>query len=650
MLHSPKHYNFLECFIAVRGHKGVDMSSDWPISRRDFLNGAALSIATGAALRPPSVVAGNHRLHSDYYPPALTGMRGSHDGSFETMHSLAWGGEAFSHPATQTGPIYDLVIVGAGISGLAAAKFFRDRSAGGKKILLLDNHDDFGGHAKRNEFTVNGEKLITWGGSQTLESPSLYSDVAKKLLRDVGIKVDRFYDYFDQEFYGRRKLGIGTYFDKKTFGRSALTKNPFWPLRNETFSDDELSATLADMPISEATRNAFFDLYTKPKDYFASMSKASRIERAYQLSYHDFLKEYAGATDELLAVIRDSFQPLVSVGWDAASVYAAAEYGMPGTWLLKLHDTTDDEEGDPYIHHFPDGNASLARALVRDLIPDSLAGDGMESLVRGKLNYDALDRPENDIQIRLNSTAVHVTHAGDGGKFVDASYVTSGKLYRARARHVVMACYNGVIPYICPDVPAEQADALAHCVKSPFVIGNIALKNWRAFDAAGIRSVYTPGAHFFKYMALDFPVSIGDYKFAKSPDDPIVLNSWHAPTQPGLPMKDQLRAGRYKLLATSFADFENDIIAQLNGMLSKYGFDAKRDIAGITTNRWSHGYAWEYGIAAGEDPSFNVDNGPHIAGRAQIGRISIANSDSHAYAYVNGAIDAADRAINEQLA
>ncbi len=623
------------------------MGQGWRITRRDFLNGVATSVAAGASGVSLQGCARSGGPTSDYYPPALTGMRGSHDGSFETIHAVAWGGQTFPDPGALTDEIYDLVVVGGGISGLSAAKFFRDRSDGEKRILVIDNHDDFGGHAKRNEFTVDGRKLITWGGSQTLESPSWYSDTAKALLKDLGIDVDRFYDFFDQGYYERRKLDGMVYFDEATYGSSAIAANPFWPLRGDGFEPETLRQALDVMPMSEASRDAFFKLYTQPMDYFEGMTDHQRNITARNTSYSDFLMRYAGAPAELVDIIRDGFQPLTSVGWDGANVYCAAEYGMPGTWLLKLHE--EDLRGDPYIHHFPDGNAGLARALVRDLIPGALKGDSMEALTLGALDYGKLDQAGANVRIRLNTTAVNVKNLDDG-ESVDVLYVNDGKVGKVRARHVVMACYAGVIPYICPDVPADQKDALSYCVKSPFVIGNIALRNWRAFAEAGMESVYTPGNHFFKQLSLDFPVSIGDYKFSKDPNQPIVLNGWHAPTQPGLPMKEQLRAGRQQMLARSFDEFEQDIVAQLNGMLGDYGFDAERDIAGITLNRWSHGYAWEYGIAVGENPDYDADNGPHIAGRAQIGRISIANSDSQASAYANAAIDAADRAVNEQLA
>jgi spermidine dehydrogenase len=271
----------------------------------------------------------------------------------------------------------------------------------------------------------------------------------------------------------------------------------------------------------------------------------------------------------------------------------------------------------------------------------------MEDLVTARADYSRLDTDEGAVQIRLNATAVDVRH-DTGGKFVDVTYLCDGNPFRVRSRHTILACYNNIIPHICGEVPREQAEAIRYATKIPFVKASIAIRNWRAFDDAGYFNVYTPGNVYFKHLKLDYPVSMGDYHYSKGPDEPIVISAWYSPTTRGLPAKEQYRAGRARLLEMTFGDFEHDIVAHLDGMLGSHGFDAEREIAGITLNRWPHGYAYEFeGI--GVPLEYNRINGPHVAGRAQIGRISIANSDSEAYAYVDGAIDAADRAVREQI-
>jgi spermidine dehydrogenase len=583
-------------------------------------------------------------LGPEYYPPSLTGIRGSNDASFKAAHAVAREGRSFPIPREQTEATYDLVVVGGGISGLSAAKFFRDRHGSDSRILVLDNHDDFGGHARRNELDVDGKTLIGYGGSQTLDTPSAYSEVAAGLLKDLGIQLDRFYDYFDQDFFSQRGLGAGMYFDQATFGKRALTGNPLeiW----NPADADQLEAAVRSMPISPGDQDAFIRLLGGGVDYLQGKSVAEKDTLLRNTSYLDYLERHAGVPASVREILRDTFLPMVGVGWEAASAWEALQYSFPGTDALGL--APKHERDEPYIHHFPDGNASVARLLVRDLIPDAMPGSTMEDLVTARAEYAALDREGADIRLRLNSTAVDVRHSSNE-THVDVTYINGGNSYRVRGRHVVMACYNQIIPHICPELPAAQSDAIGYATKIPFVIGSFALRNWQAFADAGYRMLYSPGDVLFKRMSLDFPVSMGGYQYPQNPDEPMVVSAWHTPTVRGLPAKDQYRAGRAKLLQMSYQDFESDIFGHFDAMLGPHGFDAERDIAAITLNRWPHGYAYEF-EGVGVPAEYNRYNGPHIAGRARLGRISIANSDSEAYAYVDGAIDAADRAVNEQLA
>ena len=230
------------------------------------------------------------------------------------------------------------------------------------------------------------------------------------------------------------------------------------------------------------------------------------------------------------------------------------------------------------------------------------------------------------------------------------TYVRQGKVARVRGKHVIFAGYNGMLPKFCPEVPEAQREALLYPVKVPLTYISVALRNWRAFSNVGYHAITIPNAPLMKSFVMDFPVSMGDYKFPQSPDDAALIHGTYVPTVPdqGLVAREQHKVGRRKLYELTFADFEKDILRQMSGALGAGGFDAERDIAGITVNRWPHGYAYEYNDYA--DPEdYGPGKGPHIAGRAQIGRISIANADASGYAYINGAVDAADRAVNEQL-
>jgi len=274
----------------------------------------------------------------------------------------------------------------------------------------------------------------------------------------------------------------------------------------------------------------------------------------------------------------------------------------------------------------------------------------MEDIVTARVNYARLDDPKHAIRMRLNSTAVAVRHNGDPAtaEEVEVTYLINGDAHKVRAAHCVLACYNCVVPYLCPEMSEEQKTALAYAVKQPLVYTNVQIRNWTAFQKLGVSYIYSPGGYFCS-TTLDFPVSIGEYKFPSNPEEACLLHLVRTPCKPGLPCKDQFKAGRYELFTTPFETFESKIRDQLGRMLAGGGFDPTRDIQAITVNRWPHGYAYEYNSLF-EPLDRPESERPCVIGRKPFGRITIANSDSDGHAYTNTAIDQAYRAVQEVVA
>jgi spermidine dehydrogenase len=485
------------------------------------------------------------------------------------------------------------------------------------------------------------------GGTLEINSPRPYSTVADGLLTTLGIDpvaLDK--KCTDYKFYSSRGLGRGLFFDKETFGADKLV------VETSGFSWPQL---LAQSPLSPQVQRDIARIEEAKIDYLHGLSSDDKKSRLSRMSYRDFLLNVVAADPGVIAFYQARTHGEWGVGIDAVSALDVWALGFPGFQGLGLapgaaphmgYTAAGYADGGSYKFHFPDGNASIARLLVRDLIPDSVPGHSAEDVVTARIDYARLDRPASSVRIRLSSTVVRARNVGDPDSATDAeiAYTRGGEVYSVRARACVLACYNTMIPYLCPELPDRQKEALGYLVKIPLIYTNVALRNWTSFQNLGIAHVYAPGS-YHSSLSLNQTVDIGDYRSVRSPEEPALIRMVRVPTQPGLPERDQHRAGRYDIQNTSFEKFEREIRDQLGRILRPGGFDPDTDITAITVNRWPHGYAYEYNPLF--DPVWPDGGAPHEIGRARFGRIAIANSDAGAAAYTDSAIDQAYRAVQE---
>lgn len=617
------------------------------ITRRDFLN-AALLACGGLLLTPASPLellqAKAKSIEDDWTGYGGIGDYATSNGNttavLEAGHQIRDGAfESLPENVVETGEIYDCVVVGGGISGLAAALIFQRQALPGKTCLVLDNHPIFGGEAKRNEFLVDGHRLIAHQGSAFYPIPFPHSFIAR-FYESIGLKTPRL-EY--QKWSGPAPemplsrtpyLGFapyGLYFGAK-FGHP----EGLW-------LTDPQARKLEGAPISARAREDLLKFQSAgeagahapkyPGDSISRRLDAITLEN-HMIERHGIRRE----------TIREFLSPIEGGGYglgpDALSGYTA--YAADMLHPLDISDETGQQM-------FPDGNGGLARLIVKTLIPESIAGEpSLQDVCRNAVNFDAIDRGGMPARIRLDSTAVWVKHEGDPAKAdsVAIVYTRAGKIFRVKARSVVMAGGSWTTKHIVRDLPSDHKAAYEQFYRAPCMMANIAVRNWRFLYKMGIS-----GCQWFEglgnYIQVRKLATCGADAPTISPDSPTVLTLKVLYSYPGKSTEEQGRLGRSEMISIPFREYERQIREQFTAMFARSGFDAARDIAGIILNRWGHAY-----LSPAPGFFFGKDGKPapgDVLRSAPFGRIAFANTDLSGVADHRSSIIEADRAVGQLL-
>jgi spermidine dehydrogenase len=620
------------------GDKALGMDSS--ITRRDFL-GATL-LASGAQLlhplspsyflvrQPGAVLPGSAADWNGY--GGVGEYAHSNGNTWEVLsagHKLRDSNpSAFLKDATDAGELYDCVVVGGGISGLAAAALFRRQARSGSTCLVLENHPVFGGEAKQNEFDVDGRHIVAHQGSAIYFVPYPRSFLAD-FYDAIGLHEPRL-SY--QKWGGGPAMTIGrTPYDSAgmSTGQYGFWFSPDFAASNHTGSTgewliDPVGKQFVGAPVNAATRAQLLRWYSGAaadhSQFTPPQYEGDDTSRALDVvTLEDHYVRRFGLTRQF---IRTYLSPDLGggsgLGADALSAFS--EYAAD---LLHPY-----EKNGEAVQMFPGGNTTIARLIVKTLVPSAFAGDASpDAVTRNQIDFTALDRPESAARIRLASTVLHVSHEGDPARSdsLQVIYENNGKLFRVRARSAVMAGGSWTTKHIIADLPSAQRAAYAQFFRSPCIMANIALRNWRFLAKLGVTGCRWFGGSIGNYLEVRRMALVGDVAPQINPDSPIVLTMKILFSYPGLSTEAQGHRGRAELLATSFHEYERRIRDQFTQMFSSAGFDADRDIAGIVLNRWGHAY-----LSPQPGFFFGANGKPaprEVLRSAPFGRIAFANTD-----------------------
>ena len=545
--------------------------------------------------------------------------------------------------AEETGEEYDMVIIGGGFSGIGAAYEFYKKYGNTKKCLILENHPVFGGEAKQNEFEVDGYKLYGPQGSNDFGPPLKDSGgLIANIYRDTGLPFD--YDFVKQDpkktkvraplenyygvFWEEERYDTGYFMGKDS-------KTP-WVINPR-------ADKLARLPWSDKFKAELNRAFDDKKDYYTGADLDQWLD---SMSYKDLLEKVMGFSSE----VTEYFDPILAismggVGADVYSGYAAKLLEMPGTQARYTYDKSKNDH-DVGAYSFPGGNSGIFRYIIKYLIPKSIkGGKSFEEILFNPINFSALDNTENSIRMRLNATAIDVSHEGlaKNADYVNVCYHIDGRIKKIKAKTVVLGIGGWVAQNIVSDIPDSIKTAYSQFHHSPILVVNVAVRNWRFLDKLGISSGrWFKG--FGRFFSIRRPMITGELTQPFDPEKPAVITFYVPFNNPGYPIKVQGVLGRAELLRKSYAQYEQEVVEQMTEMFAGYGFNAERDIAGIVLNRWGHAYispqpGFHFGINGEEAPKEIVRKG---FGRIQFGHSELSGYMSHTLALIEGSRAAID--------
>lgn len=638
---------------------GLDVNN---ITRRDFLNstliGAGVSLLTahapatvlasqrGGKPLPPSVA-----LDDRWYGYGGIGdyaaSHGNTPGAVQAAHAIRHGdfNKALAS-ATDTGELYDVVVVGAGLAGMGAAYEYRKHAGGDASCLVIDNHPVFGGEAKQNEFMVNGTHLYAPQGSNGFSIPDFsmaesddYAAGDAIYYQELDIPTDFTYaevpgpagdlrfgrDNYGYLYWTQDQIDVSFFFDEQNGVDSPVHIHNPW------------KEDLKDLPLSETDRKALLQWEHTEEVTYSGPDYRQWLDT---MSYKDYLEKELSLTPAVAKYCDPVLASAVGLGCDAISAFGAFNVALPG---FKGYEKISID----HRHSFPGGNSGFLRYFVKRTKPEAIEGKAtFEEILNNPIQFHELDKAGQGVRIRLDATVVDVRHNAStpsSSDYVWVTYTKNGKTFRVRARSVIMASGGWVNKHVVRDLPEKHQEAYGNFHHSPILVANVALTNWRFIEKLGATGTFYEGG-FGSFCNIRAPMHVGDHKPALHPDQPAILTFYVPYWYPGHPIQEQGVMGRMEMLTTPFAEYERQIREQLVRLYGDFGFDPKSDIAAIILNRWGHAYV-------NPQPGFfygkNGEPAPRDIVSRNHGRIAFAHSELRGNQHWGPAAMEGRRAVNQ---
>ncbi|MGI9286930.1 MAG: NAD(P)-binding protein, partial [Pseudomonadales bacterium] len=651
------------------------------ISRRDFLNGALITAGAAFTYQSMPAFAGSSSdsnpewsqlvVGDDWYGPGGIGDYENCHGNTPTVvteaHSIRDGfWQTLPKDIITLDEEYDVAIVGGGISGLGAASELMD-SFPNCKGLILDNHPIFGGTAKLNEFEIDGVRLYGPQGSNGFVIPPEYKGDAKPTLSDSLEHMDSYWysrlnlpreytfgelngtdkkirmmkENYAAFFHHYQQYDMAQYYPKDMKGL-----NPGSPPKMDL---NGWSKDLKGAPIPDDFKKELLDTITNKKRPFEG--EPEQIAKWLDsMTYKEYLEKHMGYSERVTDYFESFLSSGAGIGADVITAFLPYSYGMPG---FGGYINYKSAFGAAERYSFPGGNATISHAFLKNIIPEGIEGDqSIEDISQGKINFDALDRPDLQVRMRLSATVTYVEHTDKNKSKADGvwvCYTKEGKAYRVKAKSVIMASGSWVAKHVVRDLEAYYKEALNEFQNSPFLVANVALNNWHFMEKLGACSVTYPytEAGFGIGCSIRAPMHLGAYKPPINPAKPAIL-TFYAPlfvkeVGEHMDLKTKCLLARHKLYSTPYAEYEKRILKQMELMFADYGFDAERDINSIVLNRWGHPL-----ISPGPGFFFGRDGKPSSRDVVlnPMGRIAFAHAEYSGFQHYGAAATCGREAVS----